>query len=91
VTNKTARFSVSGMSCASCSGNVDKALVALEGVVEAEVNLAAEQATVVFDSVVLSAQKIADVITARGYDASIIEDVLDDSHSDSQKKNTLSA
>jgi Cu+-exporting ATPase len=39
---------VTGMSCASCAGRVEKALRALPGVTSASVNLAAESAHVVF-------------------------------------------
>ncbi len=37
---------ISGMSCASCAGRVERALAAVPGVVEARVNLAAESASV---------------------------------------------
>ena len=39
-------FPVRGMSCASCVGRVERALVKLPGVVEARVNLASESARV---------------------------------------------
>ncbi|NIV39058.1 MAG: hypothetical protein GWN58_59470, partial [Anaerolineae bacterium] len=37
---------IEGMTCASCVGRVEKALKAVPGVSEAEVNLATERATV---------------------------------------------
>ncbi len=37
---------IEGMTCASCAGRVEKALLAVPGVVSAEVNLATEQAEV---------------------------------------------
>jgi Cu+-exporting ATPase len=40
---------ISGMSCASCAGRVEKALAALPHVTSARVNLAAESAHLVFD------------------------------------------
>lgn len=40
------RFAVSGMTCGSCVGRVEKALLAVPGVVSASVNLATEQAEV---------------------------------------------
>lgn len=43
---------ITGMSCASCAGRVEKALRALPGVASASVNLAAESAHVVFEGVV---------------------------------------
>jgi len=41
------QFPVDGMTCASCSGRVERALAAVPGVQEATVNLATEQASVV--------------------------------------------
>ena len=40
------RLHLEGMSCASCAGRVEKALVAVPGVIAARVNLAAETAEV---------------------------------------------
>ncbi|RCW65675.1 heavy metal translocating P-type ATPase [Pseudorhodoferax soli] len=45
-TDSTLRLQIEGMSCASCVGRVEKALRAVPGVAQAEVNLATEQATV---------------------------------------------
>jgi Cu+-exporting ATPase len=41
------RLGIAGMSCASCVGRVERALAAVPGVLEAEVNLASETARVV--------------------------------------------
>ncbi|GAD54422.1 lead, cadmium, zinc and mercury transporting ATPase [Limimaricola cinnabarinus LL-001] len=43
---ETVRLRVEGMSCASCSGRVERALAAVPGVLAARVNLAAETAEV---------------------------------------------
>ncbi len=43
---RTWSFKVEGMTCASCSGRVERALATLPGVVDAAVNLATETATV---------------------------------------------
>ena len=45
------RFGVRGMTCASCSGRVERTLLRQTGVETASVNLAAETATVRFDQV----------------------------------------
>ena len=45
---------VEGMTCASCVRRVEKSLGRLEGVAEADVNLATEKATVVFDPSLVS-------------------------------------
>jgi Cu+-exporting ATPase len=46
---RTAELNVSGMHCATCALNVEKALKGVNGVAGAEVNLAAERATVQYD------------------------------------------
>ena len=43
-----AELTIAAMSCASCVGRVDKALAAVPGVVEVNVNLASETATVIY-------------------------------------------
>jgi Cu+-exporting ATPase len=44
--NRTITLPVEGMTCASCAGRVEKALRAVAGVTDANVNLATEQATI---------------------------------------------
>jgi copper chaperone CopZ len=46
--NKILTFPVEGLHCASCVLRVEKALKAVNGVMDASVNLAAEEASVVF-------------------------------------------
>jgi Cu+-exporting ATPase len=48
VEKRKSSFSVTGMSCASCVGSVERALRGVPGVLDANVNLAAERATVEF-------------------------------------------
>jgi Cu+-exporting ATPase len=64
--SQTLDLPVSGMSCASCAGRVEKALRALPGVASASVNLAAESAHVVFEDVVKPAAAVQAVEKA-GY------------------------
>ncbi len=54
-------IAIEGMTCASCSGRVEKALKKLEGVNTAEVNLATEKATI---TVVTGVAGPADLIRA---------------------------
>ena len=57
-------FEVGGMTCASCSARVERALGALPGV-HASVNLATERATVDYDPARTSAQQLlASVVDA---------------------------
>ena len=68
------RLNISSMSCASCVGRVDKALAVLPGVLDVNVNLASETATV---SYLEGAVAVADLIKAAsdaGYPATQAED-----------------
>jgi len=59
---------VSGMSCASCAANVERALKKLDGVREANVNLATARATVLFDPRFLSPPDLIKAVRDAGYD-----------------------
>jgi P-type Cu+ transporter len=58
---------ISGMSCASCAGRIEKGLSLLEGVREANVNLATEKAVVAYDPGVTSPEKMIRVVEDLGY------------------------
>jgi Cu+-exporting ATPase len=61
-------LAISGMTCASCVGRVEKALRAVPGVLSAEVNLATERATLrVADGAIASALVAA--VSVAGYEA----------------------
>ncbi|MEE9552989.1 MAG: copper ion binding protein, partial [candidate division Zixibacteria bacterium] len=59
---------VTGMSCASCVGKVEKAIGELDGVIESTVNLATEKATIKYDPAMIDTNKIIDRIKSSGYD-----------------------
>ena len=61
-------LSVSGMTCASCVGRVERALQRVPGVVGAEVNLATERARVTAAADV-SAEQLAEAVGKAGYQA----------------------
>ncbi len=63
-------FNVQKMSCASCVGRVEKALLAVPGVQSASVNLAAETATVVGGDT-LDMGAIATALADAGYPAEL--------------------
>ncbi len=63
-------FQVTGMSCAACSANVERAVRKLDGIESAEVNLLANRLTVEYDPQQLSAGEIVGAVTAAGYGAS---------------------
>lgn len=66
-------FAITGMTCANCSARVEKELKATEGVLEANVNLATEKATVQFDET-LSAEQLIQRVEAIGYGAILFDD-----------------
>ncbi|GAA6175938.1 heavy metal translocating P-type ATPase [Sulfitobacter pacificus] len=68
------RLMISGMSCASCVGRLQKALDAKAGVLHAQVNLADESATIAFVPSLITAQGLADVATKAGYPALLPND-----------------
>src|SRR5512146_913155 len=64
---------IRGVSCASCTARVERALRKEPGVAVAQVNLAAERAHVELDPGITSAAKIAESISAAGYEAVVEE------------------
>jgi Cu+-exporting ATPase len=58
---------VGGMMCATCVETVGNALSALPGVVDVNVNLATEEATVTYNSSLASVEKMGEAIEAAGY------------------------
>ncbi len=46
---KEANFQITGMTCAACATKIEKALNKIDGVEEANVNLALEKAKITFD------------------------------------------
>ena len=65
-------LSVTGMSCASCVGRVERALNAVPGVTDAAVNLASETAQIVTDGSIGPAA-LANVLEQAGYPARVAE------------------
>lgn len=71
---ETITLQIDGMHCASCVARIETELNALEGVQTANVNLAAETATVTFVSGITSSDTITKVIANAGYPAEMIGD-----------------
>ena len=68
-TTQEITFDVEGMSCASCSGRVEREIAKGDGVLSATVNLAAETATVKFASKATDAAQIMAIATNIGFPA----------------------
>jgi Cu+-exporting ATPase len=62
------RLTIGGMSCATCSETVSESVESLEGVEEASVNFATDEATVAFDPEVVSLADIYAAVESAGYD-----------------------
>jgi Cu+-exporting ATPase len=60
-------FGVTGMTCASCVGRVERALKKVPGVVEASVNLATEKATVGYISGEVEPRDLQKAVESAGY------------------------
>ncbi len=58
---------ITGMTCASCVRNVERALQKTEGIAEANVNLATERATVSYDPSVTTIDKMIERVSGAGY------------------------
>src|SRR5687767_9375367 len=67
----TATIPVSGMTCAACSARVQRTLQKTPGVTAANVNLMTGSATVDFDPVATTPDRLVDAIRATGYGAEL--------------------
>ncbi len=59
---------VQGMTCASCVAHVERALKDVEGVSDTNVNLATEQASVIFDPRLIPLDRLVGAVRDTGYD-----------------------
>ena len=62
------QFQITGMTCAACATRIEKGLNKMEGVQEANVNLALEKAMVKFDPAVMNPSDIHKKVRDLGYD-----------------------
>jgi Cu+-exporting ATPase len=69
-----ATFKIGGMSCASCANTVEYTIRSVSGVSECNVNFAAEQATVTYDSSQTNPNAIQKAIDDVGYSAQAIQE-----------------
>lgn len=60
---------IGGMTCASCSQTIEKALSKTPGIIKANVNLATEKAVVTYDSSEINYEQIKEAINNTGYKA----------------------
>lgn len=89
----THRLRITGMSCASCVGRVERALLAEPGVVGANVNLATETAEVRILDGAIDPAALAEVVSKAGYDATPVTAAAPQEHDEISplKRDTLIA
>lgn len=58
---------ITGMSCASCVARIDQVLESIEGVLSANINLATQKATIVYDPTQIRPPALAKIIKELGY------------------------
>jgi len=64
---KTVTLKISGMSCAACSARVEKAFKKLDGITDAAVNFATEEATVKYNPQIVKITDLKQAVTNAGY------------------------
>lgn len=62
-------FAIEGMTCASCAMRIEKGLKKVQGVKDANVNLATERATVIYDTGLTGVEQMILKVEAVGYTA----------------------
>ncbi len=77
-TNKSrkANIRVTGMSCATCAVNIEKALAKTKGVAQARVNFASEKASIEYDPDKVDLNKIKDAISESGYGIAVKKSIF---------------
>ena len=76
----TQRFSVTGMSCAVCSGRVEKVVATLQGVDKVQVNLLTHSMQVRYDEAHLTEVDIISAVEQAGYGASTMGSMVSEAH-----------
>jgi Cu+-exporting ATPase len=72
---KTVNLRLKGMSCAGCANSIERAIQAVPGVVESNVNFALEQATVQYRPEFTSLEAIQQAVTDAGYVAQPLTEI----------------
>lgn len=67
------QFLIEGMHCTSCAGIIERVLKKVPGVKEANVNFAAEKATVIYNESVCKIDDLINAVKKAGYNAIVID------------------
>ena len=66
---ETCTLDIGGMTCASCVGRIEKALLKLDGVTDARVNLATEVASITYAPDLIQLDDLTGAVVKAGYTA----------------------
>lgn len=86
-TTKQIDLNIEGMSCAACVGRVERALKKVDGVVEANVNLATHKAHITLNHP-LTDEQLTSAVAKAGYEAKVIQadqPIADDNQQEQQQ------
>jgi P-type Cu+ transporter len=77
---KSVSFNVSGMTCSSCAQRIEKSLNAREGVVEANINFAAEKVSIKYNPEVVNIADLKKTVRDTGYEIYELERAEEKDH-----------
>jgi P-type Cu+ transporter len=85
--SETETLTVLGMSCSTCSGTVEDAVLALPGTIRADVNFASDEARIEYNPNDVSRSEIANAIEESGYEP--VRDDLEEARGESQRERAV--
>jgi Cu+-exporting ATPase len=82
-------FGVKGMHCASCVATIENSLKKIDGVLDATVNIATEQATVKYDPTKVTDDKLYGAVSNAGYQAITSDEIRTEDQEQKEKQKEL--
>lgn len=73
----TTTLAIEGMTCGACTSAVEGGFKGVQGILKFNISLLAERAVITHDVTKISADKIAEIIEDRGFDAAVLSSVFD--------------
>ncbi|KAK0669319.1 putative type IB cation-transporting ATPase [Cercophora samala] len=87
-TAATTTVAIEGMTCGACTSAVEEGFRNLDGILRFNISLLAERAVITHDPIKIPADKIAEIIEDRGFDAKVLSTVFESSGSSSGGSST---
>lgn len=84
----TTTVAVGGMTCGACTAAVQAGFQGVEGIKSFTVSLITERAVAIHNPDVISAERIAEIIDERGFDAELLSTVLDNQDTEKDLRTT---